>query len=124
MSGGLRTIEWPQGARLAVSIVLNVEAWSDHSAGHLWISPLPKDAKVQQDSLTQTDREYGPKVGIWRILDVIEGCGVKATAVVNGLVVERYPEVIKALHDQGHEIGGHGYDQSRPLTVYGTEADA
>jgi peptidoglycan/xylan/chitin deacetylase (PgdA/CDA1 family) len=51
---------------------------------------------------------YGGNVGIWRIMEICDRAGVRATIDTNGLAVQRWPDAVKALHDTGHEIAGHG----------------
>lgn len=54
-------------------------------------------------------RRFGPRVGIWRILDLLERFGIKGSFFVPGSVAEFYPELLPALLERGHEIGLHGY---------------
>jgi len=51
---------------------------------------------------------YGGNAGIWRILEVLERNKVRATVDVNGLAVQKWPDAVKALHEAGNEIAGHG----------------
>jgi peptidoglycan/xylan/chitin deacetylase (PgdA/CDA1 family) len=53
--------------------------------------------------------EYGPRVGAKRLLKLLEKHGVKATFCVVGQVAEKYPDLIRDIHDKGHEIAMHGY---------------
>jgi peptidoglycan/xylan/chitin deacetylase (PgdA/CDA1 family) len=101
---------WPDGARLAVSIVVNVEWWSTEMPSPFFF-PFPPDAKTDRDSLTVTDREYGYRVGLGRFLDLFDRYGIKSTMVVSGLAAEVRPQAILEIHHRGHEIAGHGYDQ-------------
>jgi peptidoglycan-N-acetylglucosamine deacetylase len=52
---------------------------------------------------------YGPKVGVPRILDMLKAKDVKATFFVPGYTAELYPDLIKRIADEGHEVGAHGY---------------
>ncbi|MCK4589882.1 MAG: polysaccharide deacetylase family protein [Nanoarchaeota archaeon] len=53
--------------------------------------------------------EYGPRVGVHRILELLKKENVKATFCIVGKVAEQYPELIKKINGQGHEIAIHGY---------------
>jgi len=53
--------------------------------------------------------DYGPKIAVPRILDMLDKHGLKAIFFVPGWVAERFPERIKEIHHRGHEIGAHGY---------------
>lgn len=55
-----------------------------------------------------TTRDYGNRVGVYRILNVLEDVGMKATFVVNAAVAERYSPLVKAVEQAGHEIAAHG----------------
>ncbi|MBN7827834.1 polysaccharide deacetylase family protein, partial [Bowmanella dokdonensis] len=58
---------------------------------------------------------YKPRVdaNTRRLLDVFAQHGVKSTFFILGWVAERYPELIKDIHAQGHEIASHGYSHRR-----------
>lgn len=55
-----------------------------------------------------TARDYGNRVGVFRILKVLEDAGLKAVFPANAAIVERYPSLIKRIADAGHEIAAHG----------------
>jgi peptidoglycan/xylan/chitin deacetylase (PgdA/CDA1 family) len=52
---------------------------------------------------------YAPRVGLARILDMLERCRVPATFFVEGWSGEHYPEAVKTIVERGHEVGAHGY---------------
>ena len=56
--------------------------------------------------------EYGPRVGVGRILKVLESTQTRATFMVSGILTETHPESVKAIADQGHEICGHSWSQN------------
>jgi len=56
-----------------------------------------------------TQGEYGPRVGVYRILDLLEAEGIQATFCIVGQTAEKYPEAVKAVAEKGHEIAVHGY---------------
>ena len=56
-----------------------------------------------------TQGEYGPKVGVYRILDLLEAEGITATFCVVGLTAEKYPEAVQAIAGRGHEVAVHGF---------------
>jgi peptidoglycan/xylan/chitin deacetylase (PgdA/CDA1 family) len=57
-----------------------------------------------------TNRDYGNRVGIYRILKVLADRGIKGSMAVNGILAERYPALLADLVAAGHEIVGHGLD--------------
>ena len=108
-------VKWPDGARIAVSLVLNYEEGSErtplygdreHEAAGEMISNKPPDARSLQ---TETQWEYGARAGVWRLLRVLEKHGVKSTIFACGMALENNPEVGKAFAELGHDVCGHGY---------------
>src|ERR1700731_2664813 len=99
---------WPDGRRVAVALTFDFQ-------GGEGVRPGP-DGMMDHEEYTQA--EYGPHTGIWRILRVLEEEGVKATFLTCGAIAERYPDAVKAIVANGHEIAGHGYhhEVARNLT--------
>ena len=73
-----------------------------------------KGPEVNLVSLSHAN--YGGNAGIWRILDVLERNKVRATVDVNGLAVQKWPDAVKALHQAGNEIAGHGTTNDIQMT--------
>lgn len=93
----IEEVEWPENAQCAVCLTL------DYDAQTLWSS-------FGVDKLVQiSEAEYGPRVGIWRYLDLLDKWAIKATFFVPGLTAERYPESIREISRRGHEVAYHGY---------------
>jgi allantoinase len=116
-------VEWPNKAKVALSIVFNIEAWSSPLSALPVYSAFPSNAKTQSDSNVVNDREYAQKVGLWRLLDILDHYKIKMTAVVSGLAAERYPKMVKEIGERGHEIAGHSYDQTKHLITLGPEEE-
>ena len=55
-----------------------------------------------------TSRDYGNRVGIFRILRVLKASGLKATFPINAMLLERFPPLLEAIMNDGHEIAAHG----------------
>src|SRR2546427_11383049 len=102
-------IHWPGDARIAVLLSFDFQGGED-------VKP-DKNGKMNHEEWTQA--EYGPRTGIWRILRILEETGVRATFLTCGGIAERYPEQVKAVVQNGHEIAGHGYhhEGARDLTL-------
>lgn len=90
---------WPDGCRLAVALTFDFQGGED-------VKP-DRTGKMNHEEWTQA--EYGPNTGIWRILRILGENKVKATFMTCGGIAERYPEAVKAIVQNGHEIAGHGY---------------
>lgn len=108
-------IEWPGKARIAVSVVVNYEEGSEtslldgdpaHETNNEVPSPVPSD---QRDLFNESFFEYGSRVGVWRILKLLDKYGAKSTFFCCALAFERNSEVARAVVERGHEVCGHGY---------------
>jgi peptidoglycan/xylan/chitin deacetylase (PgdA/CDA1 family) len=102
-----RATFWPGGARLAVSLSLQLEAGAqpERGAAGPWGA---LDAKYP-DLPTQKWYEYGIKEGIPRLLDMLDRRNVKATSHMVGLAVEKRPALAREIVERGHEAAAHGY---------------
>jgi hypothetical protein len=80
---------WPGDKTLAVWVAPNVEVWNYDSPAGQAVSP--NVGKIVPDVVNYAWREYGMRVGLWRIADLLEGAGIKATIALNSLVCEHYP---------------------------------
>jgi peptidoglycan/xylan/chitin deacetylase (PgdA/CDA1 family) len=59
-----------------------------------------------------TARDYGNRIGIFRLLDAFEARGLKASVAMQAAVAERYPALLEAVRNGGHEIIAHGTDMN------------
>lgn len=67
--------------------------------------------------------EFGPKVGVHRILDLLDRYEIKATFFVPGHTAERYEAVVADMVNRGHEVGHHGYMHEPPATLSDQEQE-
>lgn len=110
--------EWPNGAHVCVSVTVGFEAYRYH--GHLSTKTRKPNTP---DMLSLSYASYGYKVGAWRIMDVLERNDMRACFDVNGLAAERYPELVGAMHQRGHETAGHGYANDTPPAADDPDAE-
>jgi hypothetical protein len=102
---------WPADRSLAVSVNVMLEGWTDDSAPG--IGPMGNPLKPGYPDLqARSWAEYGPKTGMWRLLDVLADARVTATVYVSGIVAERHPDLLRRIASDGHVIGGHAYGQN------------
>lgn len=99
----------PDGARVAVWIGLNIE---HYTFGQPALSLAPFTAELVPDPLNHGWRDYGPRVGLWRLARILESYGVRPTAVVNSAVCTHYPEIVEEGEARGWCWVGHGRDNS------------
>ena len=102
-------VVWPNDARIALWIVPALEWFPLDMKGKPF---KPPGAMVTSypDLRHYTLRDYGNRVGIFRIMRALDTRGIKATAAVNAAVAMRYPALIKACVSRGWEIMGNGLD--------------
>jgi len=102
-------LKWPNGARLAVWVIPNIEffpltlgipgsVYSSHA-------PVPSVRAWAQ-------RYYGNRVGIWRIMEVLQKYGVRASPTMNSDICDHHPQIVRACVDLGWEILGHNETNS------------
>ena len=101
----------PDGARMAVWTIVNVEDWSIERAMPRAVLSPPMGQPLQPDLPNWAWHEYGMRVGFWRLLECLKRFEVGVTLAINGLVCESYPRVAEAALDAGWEFMGHGYEQ-------------
>jgi hypothetical protein len=102
---------WPADRRIALSVNVMLEGFTDDSAPG--IGPMGNPLKPGVlDLQGRSWAEYGPKVGAWRLLDTLQAAGVKAVFYVSGIVAERHAELMQAIVAAGHEIAAHGWGQN------------
>ncbi|MCZ6635822.1 MAG: allantoinase PuuE [bacterium] len=108
-------VEWPDGARLAISIVVNYEEGSEyslldgdpeHESNNEVPSPVPPG---QRDLANESFFEYGSRVGVWRIMNLLDAFDIRSTFFCCALALERNPQVGPEIVRRGHEVFGHGY---------------
>jgi peptidoglycan/xylan/chitin deacetylase (PgdA/CDA1 family) len=116
--------EWPGGAKIAVSFNIMHE-WESRPTPHHTVPsrPLPPDTHYRDDFFALTMREYGANFGFWRLLDVFDKYGVKASVLSSGLTAELFPDTVKEAIRRGHEVGSHHWDQTIHPTVYKTKEE-
>jgi len=103
--------EWPNGARLAVNIVVNYEEGSERNVldGDTEIeSPYPVEPGGREFAL-ESFFEFGSRVGIWRLIELFDQYQVPPTIFACALAVERNPSVAKAFVERKYDLVGHGY---------------
>lgn len=102
-------IQWPGGARVAFYVGLNVE--------HFYVdrpstSLNEATAALVPDPLNYGWRDYGPRVAIWRLMESLDRHGIRASALLNADVGERYPHIIEAGRARDWAWVAHGKTNS------------
>lgn len=95
------TYLWPEGKKAAVVISLDF----DGPTPYLWNTREKPTCALGELEL----RRFGPRQGIWRLMDLFDSLDIKSSIYVPGAMVESYPEAMSAIIERGHEIGLHGF---------------
>lgn|SRR3990172_138995 len=102
----------PGEARLAVWVIPNVEYFAfDRPA----TSINPGCSHLVPDILNYSWRDYGTRVGIWRIMEILDEVEIKGTVALNAMVCDYFPQFIEAALKRGWELMGHGLTNSQNL---------
>jgi peptidoglycan-N-acetylglucosamine deacetylase len=91
---------WPGGAEVAVALTFDVDGEAP------WLGEGP-EYRRRMTMLSQG--RFGPERGLYRVLDVLAGHGVKATFYVPGHTADQHPGAVQAILSGGHEVAHHGY---------------
>lgn len=109
---------WPEDARLALSIVVNVEEGAELSltsgdARNESVHEIREEVEGAPDPCMETHFAYGARAGLWRILDLFDTYGVKATFSSCGRAIAATPLLAAEPAARGHEISAHGWRWER-----------
>jgi allantoinase len=111
-------LEWPNGARVAFWIVPNIEFFSlETRPGGIGPGKIP-------DIPTWAVRDYGNRVGVFRIMDVLDRYGMRATVALNSDICEFHPEIIEEGNKRRWEWMGHNQSNSRRLNEVPVEEES
>lgn len=106
-----KPVIWPEEKSVAVWICVSLE----------WFPIVPNDAPFRAPGHMQTAypdyrhytaREYGTRMGFYRLLDAFAKAGVKVSVATNSAIAQRYPQIIKDIIESGHEIIAHSTDMN------------
>jgi allantoinase len=104
-------VVWPSGKGVAAVVMVSLE----------WFPITPNDkpfrapghmATPYPDYRHYTSREYGTRVGVYRMLDALAKAGARASFAVNGAIADRYPGLVADIVADGHEIVAHSTDMN------------
>ena len=100
--------DWPGGKRLAVYFALNLETFSFGEGLGAKLAP----AQGEPDVLNYAWRDYGNRVGAWRLRDLFADLNLPAAVLVNTWLYDEAPQLIGAFRALGHEMVAHGRTNS------------
>jgi len=105
---------WPNGSRLAVSVVVNVEEGAEFSiadgdARNEGTYEVRDEVIGAPDPCMESHFGYGPRAGYWRIVDLLDKYGVAASFSTCGRAAERSPWLLRDVVERGHEASCHSW---------------
>ncbi|MFI5021573.1 MAG: polysaccharide deacetylase family protein [Alphaproteobacteria bacterium] len=103
-------LSWPEGARVALWVVPNIEHY-EYLPRVRVRDPWPRTP--HPDVLGYSIRDYGNRVGLWRLFEVMDRHGIRCTASLNLAVFEHYPEILAACEARRWDVMCHGIYNTR-----------
>ncbi|MEJ0016535.1 MAG: hypothetical protein WDN25_08210 [Acetobacteraceae bacterium] len=118
-------LAWPDGARIAFTVTLVLDYWEldppkDARSDPRIVSPL---GNFFPDWLTWSQREYGARVGIFRVLDALDRFGVTPSVALGAAAAKRYPELVDELVRRNACFMAHGTYATRRITSRMSEGE-
>lgn len=114
-------IEWPGGARVAFWVAPNIEYYEleppKHPTKYPWWRPAP-------DLPNYSIRDYGNRCGFWRMVEVLDRFGIRASISLNVALLDHLPEIGRAIVERGYELFSHGVYNTRYLYGLSEEQEA
>lgn len=109
--------QWPGGARIAVSFVLNYEEGGENTVlngdvgSEVYLTEIPGGTPLvgERDYATESAYEYGARAGFWRILRAFAQRNIHFTSWAVGRALELNPAAGRAMIEAGHEVASHGH---------------
>ena len=92
--------QWPDGYRCAAMLCFDVDGET---------TALSEDQSLARRRTLMSQCEYGPRIGVPRLLGLVKHLEVPATFFIPGYIAEQHPRMVEAIVAAGHEIGLHGY---------------
>ena len=115
-----KPLRWPNGARVAVWVIPNIEHFLFDRPS---ISITSVTTGLVPDVLNYSWRDYGVRVGVWRLMEIMQRHGVRGTAALNSDACDRYPRIIEEGNRLGWEWMGHGTNNSTLVSQQSEEEE-
>jgi len=117
---GRPVYDWPNGTRLAVYLGLNLEHFSFGDGLGAELAP----GGPQPDILNYAWRDYGNRVGAWRMLELFDQLSLPSSVLANSAMYDYAPGLVRAFAARGDEIVGHGRTNAERQGTLAPEEEA
>ena len=99
---------WPDGIRCPVTLTFDLDGRT---------LPLIRDPASGRRPSELSMSDFGPRRGVWRILDLLDEHGIAASFFVPAYIAERHEDAVREMIRRGHEVGHHGYMHEPPSSL-------
>jgi allantoinase len=107
-----KPVTWPDGARVALWVTPALQ-WFPMDLDSKPVAPPGGYNRPYPDFRNYSHREYGLRVGAFRIFRLLDQLGIKASVPMNAAVAERYPVLVEEVNRRGWEVTAHGLHMGR-----------
>ena len=114
-------IKWPNNARVAFWVAPNVEHYEYQPPDSLLRNPWPRTP--HPDVQGYSNRDYGNRIGFWRMLEPLDRHKITCTVSLNVAVLEHFPEVAQAMVERDYAFMSHGIYNTRYLVRQSEEEE-
>lgn len=121
-----KPVAWPGGARLAVGIVVSIEHYEMVQAPGAFLPvtlPGGMGRGPYPDFRSYSLREYGNRIGVFRVMEALDRHGLRATAAIDAKVATQKPVILKECVRREWEIAAHGNAVTQAITAKLDEKD-
>ena len=119
-------LTWPHGYRVAFSVVVCAEYYELQAPAEAFVPPNVPGGfgrAPYPDVRAFSQREYGNRVGIFRVMDALDKHQIGATVAADAVIAARYPYLIEQFQKRNLEIAGHGHSLTRVISNKMSEDD-
>ena len=110
----------PNGARVAVVPFINIEHFPEDIPG---TALVPGTAQLQPDVLNYGWRDYGNRVGLWRMMEIMDAIQMRGTVCLNSDIIREYPRIIEEGEKRNWAWIGHGINNAPANFLNGIDED-
>lgn len=111
---------WPNGKKIAVAVAVMFETWSEGAAPNYSVQTTHLRPGTF-DHASKAWSTYGGKVGVWRIIRLLDQFKIKGTFLTNAQCAKEYPDAVKQIVKSGHDLAAHAITQDQLMAYLSLE---